>query len=190
MGSLLNQQGKIMGLLDNIKSRLGGKKESTIAGDTKAPSQILKENGVDPSGLRFAFGSDGTVTVSGQVQQEADKARIKQLLLAIPGIKQVKQELSLADADAAKPDAAEPAAAEATPPASASVSAPAETAAPVAAAANTYTVEAGDTLWKIARQLYGDGSKYLKIFEANKHLLKDPDQIFPGQELIIPANDD
>ncbi len=176
-----------MGILDNLKSRLGGKKDNTIASETKAPSQILKENGVDPSGLKFAFAADGTVTVSGQVKQESDKARIRQLLLAIPGIKQVKQELSLASPAAAEPAAAEPAAIEVTAESGADTPTPPATAETSAsAAARTYTVEAGDTLWKIAKQFYGDGSQYLRIFEANKGLLKDPDHIFPGQELVIP----
>jgi len=50
----------------------------------------------------------------------------------------------------------------------------------------TYTVQSGDTLWKISEQVYGDGSSYMKIFEANTGLLENPDQIFPGQELTIP----
>ena len=50
----------------------------------------------------------------------------------------------------------------------------------------TYTVQSGDTLWKISEQVYGDGSNYMKIFEANTGLLENPDQIFPGQELTIP----
>ena len=50
----------------------------------------------------------------------------------------------------------------------------------------TYTVQSGDTLWKISEQVYGDGASYMKIFEANTELLENPDQIFPGQELIIP----
>lgn len=50
----------------------------------------------------------------------------------------------------------------------------------------TCTVVSGDTLWRIAQRMYGDGSHYMKIFEANTAVLKDPDQIFPGQELVIP----
>jgi len=50
----------------------------------------------------------------------------------------------------------------------------------------SYTVQSGDTLWKISHDVYGDGSKYMKIFEANTGLLKSPDQIFPGQVLVIP----
>jgi nucleoid-associated protein YgaU len=49
-----------------------------------------------------------------------------------------------------------------------------------------YTVLSGDTLWKISRDMYGDGEKYMMIFEANTGLLKSPDQIFPGQVLVIP----
>ena len=51
----------------------------------------------------------------------------------------------------------------------------------------TYTVEKGDTLSKIAKEMYGDAGKYPVIFEANKPMLKDPDKIYPGQVLRIPA---
>ena len=50
----------------------------------------------------------------------------------------------------------------------------------------TYTVAAGDSLSKIAKQFYGDANKYMKIFEANKDQLKNPDLIKPGQVLRIP----
>jgi nucleoid-associated protein YgaU len=56
-----------------------------------------------------------------------------------------------------------------------------------AASAQTYSVKSGDTLSKIAKQFYGDAGQYMKIFEANKDKLKDPDQIQVGQELKIPA---
>ena len=57
---------------------------------------------------------------------------------------------------------------------------------PAAQVARTYTVRAGDTLSKIAKQQYGDANSYMKIFEANKGLLKDPDKIQVGQVLNIP----
>ncbi|MBP2281577.1 nucleoid-associated protein YgaU [Psychrobacter sp. PL19] len=49
-----------------------------------------------------------------------------------------------------------------------------------------YTVKSGDSLSKIARDVYGSSSDYLKIFEANKPMLADPDKIYPGQVLRIP----
>lgn len=53
---------------------------------------------------------------------------------------------------------------------------------------DSYTVQSGDTLWKIAASCYGDGSKYLQIFEANRNQLETPEHIVPGQVLRIPAS--
>lgn len=50
----------------------------------------------------------------------------------------------------------------------------------------TYTVAAGDSLSKIAKNFYGNAGQYMKIFEANKDKLSDPDKIKVGQELVIP----
>lgn len=55
-----------------------------------------------------------------------------------------------------------------------------------AAEAKFYTVKKGDSLSKIAKELYGDAMKYPVIFEANKPMLKDPNLIYPGQTLRIP----
>jgi len=52
--------------------------------------------------------------------------------------------------------------------------------------AKYYTVVSGDNLSKISKAQYGDPNKYMKIFEANKPMLKDPDKIYPGQVLRIP----
>ena len=52
--------------------------------------------------------------------------------------------------------------------------------------AKTYTVQAGDTLGKIAKQFYGDASRWKEIFEANKATIGNPDAIQIGQELVIP----
>ena len=48
-------------------------------------------------------------------------------------------------------------------------------------------VKSGDTLSKIAKDAYGDANAYMKIFEANKPMLSNPDKIYPGQMLRIPA---
>jgi nucleoid-associated protein YgaU len=50
-----------------------------------------------------------------------------------------------------------------------------------------YTVKAGDTLSKISREFYGEANQYMKIFNANRDKLQDPDKIQPGQELVIPS---
>jgi nucleoid-associated protein YgaU len=50
-----------------------------------------------------------------------------------------------------------------------------------------YTVKSGDNLSKISKEYYGDPNQYNKIFEANRPLLKNADDIFPGQVLRIPA---
>ena len=50
-----------------------------------------------------------------------------------------------------------------------------------------YTVKSGDTLSKISKEMYGDANQYNKIFDANKPLLSDPNKIYPGQVLRIPA---
>ena len=49
-----------------------------------------------------------------------------------------------------------------------------------------YAVVPGDTLSKIAKHFYGDANQYMKIFEANKDQLKDPNMIQVGQKLRIP----
>jgi nucleoid-associated protein YgaU len=76
----------------------------------------------------------------------------------------------------------------------ADIQAPAAAAAAAAAAggatstpaARTYTVQAGDSLSKISKQFYGDANKYMKIFEANKDKLTNPDKVKAGMDLIIP----
>ena len=60
------------------------------------------------------------------------------------------------------------------------------TAEKAAAEAVIYVVRKGDTLSAIAQKHYGKASKYMKIFEANRPMLKDPDKIYPGQSLRIP----
>ena len=57
----------------------------------------------------------------------------------------------------------------------------------VGTSGKTYTVKAGDTLSKIAREHLGDANAYMKIFNENKDQLTDPDKIKPGQVLKLPV---
>jgi len=75
--------------------------------------------------------------------------------------------------NAMRVDAPKPAPAPAPPPASKPVE-------------RIHVVVAGESLSKIAQKYYGNGNKYMKIFEANKDILSNPDLIKPGQKLRIP----
>ncbi|MGF9562693.1 tetratricopeptide repeat protein [Neorhizobium sp. JUb45] len=77
----------------------------------------------------------------------------------------------------ANPAPATPAAAE-TPAADAAIAAP---------KANSYTVNAGDTLWKIANDALGDGDRVMELIRANPSLRRNPNRIFPGQVLDLPG---
>lgn len=58
---------------------------------------------------------------------------------------------------------------------------------PAPARAQTYTVQPGDTLSKIAKHFYGNANDYMKIFNANQDQLDDPNKIKVGQVLKVPA---
>lgn len=55
-----------------------------------------------------------------------------------------------------------------------------------ATAQRTYTVKKGDCLWNIAKQFYGNGSAYTKIYDANTNKIANPNLIYPGQIFVIP----
>lgn len=165
-----------MGIFDKLKKAVGGgepERDTTVA-----PSQLLRDAGIDPSGLKFGFGT-GTISVSGTIADESERAKIIEVLSGIAGIDTVEDHMLVA-----KPmPEPEPE------PAPEPVSEP-EATTEADAGARTYTVESGDSLWKIAEAMYGNGSKYTKIFDANRDILDDPDRIFPGQVLKIPEQED
>lgn len=51
---------------------------------------------------------------------------------------------------------------------------------------NYYTIQSGDSLSKIAKEVYGTFDKWEALFEANREVIKDPDLIYPGQIILIP----
>ncbi|GEO05787.1 hypothetical protein AAE02nite_34510 [Adhaeribacter aerolatus] len=66
------------------------------------------------------------------------------------------------------------------------VTQPAQPAQPAAPQKEYYTVKSGDSLSKIAKQLYGDANAWHRIHQANTDQIKDPNLIHPGQKLVIP----
>ncbi len=54
-------------------------------------------------------------------------------------------------------------------------------------AAKIYEVVSGDSLSKIAKREYGNASEWNRIYDANRDILSDPNKIYPGQKLKIPA---
>jgi hypothetical protein len=53
------------------------------------------------------------------------------------------------------------------------------------AGAGAVTVQPGNSLWRIARRSYGNGARYIEIYQANRARVGDPDLIFPGQVLSV-----
>lgn len=174
---------KIFEFLKNAGASVFGAAIPDRAAASKQLNEHLARSGVvTGTGVHAEYQEDGSVKVLGTVGSQAEKEKI---LLAIGNVKGVEKVL---DGIQVKRSAA-PAA-----------SAPAPAATPAAAGgpkiveiepeepeSRFYTVKSGDTLGKIAKEHYGNASEYPKIFEANKPLLSDPDKIYPGQVLRIPA---
>ncbi|MDD4144604.1 MAG: peptidoglycan-binding protein LysM [Prolixibacteraceae bacterium] len=155
-----------MGLISFLKgagSRLFGKSDDQKEQEKAALIMShIKSYGFNTTNLNIAV-DDETVVLSGSVDTIADKNRIIVSAGNIEGISRVEDKLTVKE----KIIAAEPEKA-------------------VEPEKQFYTVVAGDTLSKIAKQVYGNANKYPVIFEANKPMLKHPDKIYPGQVLVIP----
>jgi len=166
-----------MGFMDKLSKMLGGDKSSATE-TVKGPSATLREHGIDPSDLKFSFNQDGTVTVAGHAQNQAECDRICEVVKDIPNVSGVTNNIIVG--------APEPVAEPEVIVAEAEVVVEEAVADDSEEAGRTYTVQSGDTLWKIATEMYGSGGKYMKIFEANTNILDNPDRIKPGQVLQIP----
>lgn len=105
---------------------------------------------------------DGKLHFVGTVKSESDKNEIWQAIKTIPEWQQdIVADIKVVGGGAAAPAAQQ--------------------------GGRTYTVKSGDTLSRIAKEHLGDANAYMKIFEANRDQLSDPDKIKPGQVLKIPA---
>ena len=127
----------------------------------------------------------GLVSLIGFAKTVADKEKAIVAAGNIDGVEQIDDRLRIGEPDWMK-EKAESATAEEE---AAAAEAAGEPTAEDAATAKFYTVVSGDTLGKIAKEMYGNAGKYPVIFEANKPMLTDPNKIYPGQVLRIPPLD-
>jgi|GEM_PF-930850 len=178
-----------MGFMDKLGNMFGGDKKPQTE-NVKGPSLVLRENGVDPSNLKFAFNADGSLGVSGQVHTQAESDNIAKVLKGIPNVTGVSNKILVVPATPTPAPVVESDSSVAAPGAEVQVDAPFAAKPEASAKGRTYTVKSGDTLSAIAQEMYGSASKYQKIFEANTDQLKNPDKIRPGQVLVIPDLDD
>jgi nucleoid-associated protein YgaU len=151
---------KPMGLFDFVKD-VGRQIFDT---DAEAADNIknhleVRTHGLSNLDVKF---DDGVVTLCGDCKNEA--VRDQAILIAgnIQGVEKVIAD----DLKAPKP-----------PP-----EAPREK-------AEIYEIVSGDTLGAIAKRYYGKASAYMKIFEANRDIIDDPNKIYPGQKIRIPLDD-
>lgn len=148
-----------MGLFDFVKDvgRQVFNTDSEAADNIKQHLEI-KTTGV--SNLEVEF-DDGVATICGDCTNAA--TRDSAILIAgnIQGVERVVAD----DLRAPEPKPEEPAAPE----------------------VQFYEIVSGDTLGGIAKRFYGKASKYTAIFEANRDIISDPNKIYPGQKIRIPA---
>jgi len=158
-----------MGLLDFAGSVGASLSKAIGLGDDDASAkeltQSLRDHGVTIEKGMVTVKGD-TVTITGQASSQAEREKAVLILGNTKGVAHVDDRITVMSTPA---------------------SATAQPAAPSAPPSTLYTVKSGDTLSKIAKQFYGDANRYNELFEANKPMLKDPDQIYPGQVLRIPA---
>ena len=123
-------------------------------------AETLRAKGVTIENGRVSIQGD-TVTINGVADSQAEKEKAILILGNTKGVARVNDQIQVRAG---------------------------ETVQQVGQASRFYQVKSGDTLSKIAKEVYGDASQYPQIFEANRPMLKDPDEIYPGQVLRIPQH--
>lgn len=160
-----------MGLFSFIanagKKLFGGNKEA----DSGQPVQQLNDQqiqmlrqhvtslGLNIANLGVQFNGPGEVTLTGEAATRADFEKAALMAGNVMGISKVNNRMTIA---------------------------PQKQAAAPEPEADTYEIKKGDTLWAIAEKYYGKGGEYPKIVAANQPMIKDADEIYPGQVLRIP----
>lgn len=127
-----------------------------MAGREQQVQQALRAQGIQIQNLEVKDHDGKVISLKGTVASADVKTRAEQVAESIPGVK-VANHLSVGGAADVR-----------------------------LTGGRTYTVKKGDSLSAIAKEHYGDASKWKKIHEANKAQIPNPDLIHPGQVLTIP----
>jgi nucleoid-associated protein YgaU len=159
-----------MGLFDFAREagkRLREGKDDNVEAQDLA--NALQRQGVTIQGGQITVRGGDTVTITGQADSQREKELAVLILGNTRGVAHVDDQIVVVQRQAQAPgQAAEQPQAQAEP------------------QATFYEVKSGDTLSKIAKEFLGDANRYPEIFEANRPMLSDPDEIYPGQTLRIP----
>jgi len=160
--SFIKEAGKkIFGSHDEETAKSPGVQPDVIAANQKAAVRAYIEKvGLQITNFDFTLDGNGKLTLSGECANRSDYEKVALTAGNIQGISEVDNNMTIASEVAANSQEPE---------------------------STLYTVEKGDSLWKIAEKHYKNGSKYKLIFEANAPMIKDEDEIYPGQVLRIPA---
>jgi nucleoid-associated protein YgaU len=131
---------------------------------------LVEDAGLDIEDLSIEIDDEGNVSVYGTAADERTHSKAIKLLENAEGVESVDDQMEIYSEEEGEEEYDEDGG--------------------VHADSNVHVVQYGDTLWGIAEKYYGDGSKYMKIFEANRHLWKaygyDPNVLYPNWELTIP----
>ena len=147
-----------------------------MAGREQQIQQLIQAQGIRVSGLRVED-RGSVISIYGTVDSADAKQRLEQAVESSLGTKVANHITAPAAAGGAP--AGQPGGLGQVPGASGGQP----------SAGQKYTVKSGDSLSKIAKQVYGDAGKWKKIHEANRDKIPNPDLIHPGQELTIPSGD-
>ena len=169
-----------MGLF-NFTRNLGENIRNAVTGGGDPSADDLKKEllgkGVTLQNLQLAV-NDGTVQIGGIADTNAEREKAILIVGNTKGVEKVQESIQVLQPRFVPG----PAQAQQT----AAPAAQAQPRTPEPAETRFYTVQSGDTLSKISKAHYGDANKYMRIFEANKPMLSDPDKIYPGQVLRVP----
>lgn len=178
-----------MGLFDFIKE-LGHKdKDADNAKVQQELTNLVNKAGLSIQNFQLQY-NKGLATISGVTNTQKDLELVRLMVGNHRAVEKVNDDgLRVAAYAPGQGVPQKPLVLAPNQPASATAASPAASAPSAAteAPAMMVTVKKGDTLSKIAQEYLGNANFYHQIFEANRPMLKDPDEIFPGQVLRIPA---